>query len=64
MTIDEALRHVLTKAGFFLPGEAQKIDRITTVRHERTSPSFGPSHGRSCRTCPERRDSHGCCGRG
>jgi len=31
MTLDEGLRHLLTKAGFFLPGEAQKIERITRV---------------------------------
>ena len=31
MSVDEAMRYLLTKAGFFLPGEAQKIDRITTA---------------------------------
>ncbi len=28
---DQALRFLLTSAGFFLPGEAQKINRITQV---------------------------------
>ena len=32
MPFDQALRFLLTNAGFFLPGESQKIDRITQVR--------------------------------
>ncbi len=32
MPFDRALRHLLTNAGFFLPGEAQKINRITQVQ--------------------------------
>lgn len=31
MPFDVAFRYLLTNAGFFLPGEAQKIDRITQV---------------------------------
>lgn len=31
MPFDQALRFLLTNAGFFLPGESQKIDRLTQV---------------------------------
>ena len=29
MPFDVAFRYLLTNGGFFLPGEAQKIDRVT-----------------------------------
>ncbi|TFJ87318.1 hypothetical protein NSK_001650 [Nannochloropsis salina CCMP1776] len=31
MTLEQALRHFLTRCGFRLPGEAQKIDRLISV---------------------------------
>ena len=31
MDFDIAVRHFLTKCGFRLPGEAQKIDRLVTA---------------------------------
>ncbi|CAM9613184.1 unnamed protein product, partial [Phaeothamnion confervicola] len=31
MTLEEALRHLLTNSGFRLPGEAQKIDRLLSA---------------------------------
>lgn len=30
MTLEDALRHLLTDSGFRLPGEAQKIDRLVS----------------------------------
>jgi hypothetical protein len=37
---DQALRFLLSNAGFFLPGESQKIDRLTTVRLRCTHCTF------------------------
>ncbi|CAN0378909.1 unnamed protein product, partial [Discosporangium mesarthrocarpum] len=31
LTLEEALRHLLTNSGFRLPGEAQKIDRLLST---------------------------------
>ena len=31
MEFDIAIRHFLTKCGFYLPGESQKIDRLVTA---------------------------------
>lgn len=30
MTLEEALRHLLTDSGFRLPGESQKVDRLVS----------------------------------
>jgi cytohesin len=38
LPFDVAFRYLLTNGGFFLPGEAQKIDRITQVESNVVSP--------------------------